>query len=241
VTLRRTPLLFLLAAGLLNAHDLPDQPPSWTHYLRMGAAQEESSSGAMGFYRIKRIHGNTFHDLRVLGMHLQDATIATARYKSSQKFTSAPKFYRFTVMSLRHNSISDLKIRYHYNQGFGGFVFEKPTTHLTAEAALSYDMSDYLSDTRKTSYFKWGLFWDVDIGPTSLALDFEYFNQVSDVVPGEADQSRYELSGELNFPLKNRIQITFGYEEEFYRDNVNSNVRSIYIALGIKKSLGIKY
>ena len=241
MTLRRTPLLFLLAAGLLNAHDLPDQLPSWTHYLRMGGAQEESSSGAMGFYRIKRIHGNTFHDLRVLGMHLQDATIATARYKSSQKFTSAPKFYRFTVMSLRHNSISDLKIRYHYNQGFGGFVFEKPTTHLTAEAALSYDMSDYLSDTRKTSYFKWGLFWDVDIGRNSLAFDFENFKQISDRESGEVDQSRFELSVELNIPIWKNVQLTVGYEEEFYNSEEIPNILFMYVSAGIKRPLALTF
>ena len=239
--LRRSWAPLFLFICFLGAHDLPDQPPEWTHYLLMGAAQEESSSGAVGLYRIKRIHGNTFHDLRLLGMYLPDATIATARYKSSQKFTSAPEIYRFTVISLRHNSISDLKIRYHYNQGFGGFVFEKPTTHLTAEAALSYDMSDYLNDTRKTSYFKWGLFWDVDIGRSYLALDFENFKQVSDSVPGEGDQSRYELSVELNIPIWRNVQLTLGYEEEFYNSEEIPNILSIYLSAGIKKPLDFTF
>ncbi len=237
MTLRRTLLLLFLTADLLNAHDLPDQPPEWTHYLRIGAAQEESSSGAMGFYRIKRIHGNTFHDLRLLGLFLQDATIATARYKSSQKFTFVPRLYRFTIISLRHNSVSNLKIRYHYNQGFGGFIFEKATTHLTTEIALSYDMSDYLNETRKTSYLKGGLFWDVDIGRNSLALDFEYFKQVSDILPEEANQTRYELSAEMNIPLLKEFLLTVGYEEEFYQSKNIPNVRSLYLAFGIKRSL----
>jgi hypothetical protein len=144
-------------------------------------------------------------------------------------------------MSLRHNSISDLKIRYHYNQGFGGFVFEKPTTHLTAEAALSYDMSDYLSDTRKTSYLKWGLFWDVDIGPTSISLDFENFKQISDRVLGEVDQSRYELSVELNIPIWKNVQLTFGYEEEFYKSEEIPNILFMYVSAGIKRPLALTF
>jgi len=57
VMLRRSWAPLFLFTCFLGAHDLPDQPPEWTHYLLMGAAQEESSSGAIGLYRIKRIHG----------------------------------------------------------------------------------------------------------------------------------------------------------------------------------------
>ena len=105
------------------------------------------------------------------------------------------------------------------------------------ELALSYDMSDYLNDTRKTSYLKGGLFWDMDIGNSSLVLDFEYFHQISDIIPGENKLTRYELSTELNIPFFEICQLTIGYEDEFYLSHTIQSVRSFYIALGFKRLL----
>ena len=41
--LRRSWAPLFLFTCFLGAHDLPDQPPEWTHYLLMGAAQEAGS------------------------------------------------------------------------------------------------------------------------------------------------------------------------------------------------------
>lgn len=221
---------------VLFPHDVPEELPIWTHYARTGIAQFKEWGG-LGFYRMKRVRENTFHDLRLLGIFIPNETLATIRYKTSHKFEAFPRFYRFTIGSLRHSSASDLTIRYHYNQGIGAFLFDVPTTHLTLELALSYDMSDYLNDTRKTSYLKGGLFWDVDIRNSALALDFEYFYQISDVIPGGDKLSRYELSAELNVPLWNGFLVTLGYEDEFYFVADIQSVRSVYFGLGFKRPL----
>ena len=188
----RRPIYFaltLFASTVLSQESVVDLP-KWTQYGRGGTGQL-NDWGGLGFYRIKRIKGNSFNDLRLLGMFIPDNTLATARYKSSNKFDILPQLYRFTVTSVRKSSASDLRIRYHYNQGFGAFLFDQSSTHLTSELALSYDMSDYLNDTRKTSYLKGGLFWDLDIFRTSLSFDFEYFHQISNIFPDEATLSRY--------------------------------------------------
>ena len=174
-------------------------------------------------------------------MFIPDNTLATARYKSSNKFDILPQLYRFTVTSVRKSSASDLRIRYHYNQGFGAFLFDQSSTHLTSELALSYDMSDYLNDTRKTSYLKGGLFWDLDIARTSLAIDFEYFHQISDVLPDEETLSRYELTAEMNVWIHEPWLVTAGYEEEFYIAEEKKNVRYVYLSIGFKKPLAFTF
>jgi len=64
---------------------------------------------------------------------------------------------------------------------------------------------------------------------------------VSDSVPGEGDQSRYELSVELNIPIWRNVQLTLGYEEEFYNSEEIPNILSIYISAGIKKPLDFTF
>lgn len=82
-------------------------------------------------------------------------------------------------------------------------------------------------------------FWDVDFRSSSLALDFEYFHQISDIIPGENKLTRYELSGELNIPLRKGFQLTVGYEEEFYLSRNIQNVRSLYLGFGFKRLLSL--
>ena len=87
------------------------------------------------------------------------------------------------------------------------------------------------------SYLKGGLFWDVDLGKSSLALDFEYFYQISDILPDESTLTRYKVSAELNTPLSKNYILTFSYEEEFFISADIQKVQSIYIALGFKRLL----
>ena len=174
-----------------------------------------------------------------------NSSFITARYKSSNKLDILPLIYRFTVTSLRRNSLSGLNIRYNYNQGFGAFLFNKTNSHLTSEIALSYDISDYLNDSRKTSYLKLGFFWDVNFLNTFTNFDFEYFSQISEALPKEVLSNRYEISSKINYQINDVIIFTFGIEYEKYifkkfiindRDVYNS----IYLAIGFKEILGWK-
>lgn len=224
------PLLF----SVLSSHDVSEKPPNWTYYLRGGVAVTDGT-GSTAFTRLKRVHKNTFYDLQIFGYSIKEDMLLISRYKSSRRFITLPNLYKFTIISLRHSTESNLTIRYHYNQGLGAFLYNNATGHLTGELALSYDLSDYLNDTRKTSYLKGGAFWDVSIGLSSLSIDFEYYQQISDIVIGEEEQTRYEISAKLDFPIKNTFQLTIGYEEEFYKSPYIGNIRSVYIAIGIKR------
>ena len=106
-------LVLTLFASLLLSQEPSEDLPKWTQYGRGGAGQL-NDWGGLAFYRMKRIKGNSFHDLRLLGVYIPDNTLAIDRYKSSNKFDVFPRFYRFTVTSLRRSSALDLKMRYHY-------------------------------------------------------------------------------------------------------------------------------
>ena len=228
--------ILIINSFLLGENDLT---PNWTQYGRLGSGHLQELGG-LGFFRLKRIKDNSYHDIRFIGLFIPDNAIASIRYKSSNKYNRHPQFYRFNVTSLRRNSISGLKIRYHYNQGVGTFLLEKPFTHITSEIALSFDASDYLNNTRKTSYLKSGLFWDLDVKKTSFAFDLEYFYQISDLFPGEPTLSRYEISAEANIWISKPWLLTAGYEQEFYFSKQRINIRSFYLALGFKRPINWK-
>ena len=218
--------------------------PVWTSYGKIGIGKLDYIGG-LGYFRIKRVQQNTFNDIRFLSIIQSNSSFITARYKSSNKLDILPSIYRFTVTSLRRNSLSGLNIRYNYNQGFGSFLFNKINSHLTSEIALSYDMSDYLNDSRKTSYLKLGVFWDVNFLNAFINFDFEYFSQISDALPKEILSNRYEISSKINYQLNDLIIFTLGIEYEKYifkefiihqRDVYNS----IYLGIGFKEILSWK-
>ena len=74
-----------------------------------------------------------------------------------------------------------------------------------------------------------------------MAIDFEYFHQISDVVPDEETLSRYELTAEMNVWIHEPWLVTAGYEEEFYISKERKNVRSVYLAVGFKKPLAFTF
>ncbi|MBF88891.1 MAG: hypothetical protein CMG75_04380 [Candidatus Marinimicrobia bacterium] len=223
--------IFIFYSFLLGKNDLI---PKWTQYGRLGSSHLEELGG-LSFFRLKRIKQNSYRDIRFIGLFIPKNTIVTMRYKSSNKYNATPHFYRFNVTSLKKNSISGLKVRYHYNQGFGAFLLERPFTHITSEIALSFDMSDYLNSTRKTSYFKGGLFWDLNVNRTFFAFDLEYFYQISDLLPGDPTLSRYEISAEANIWIKDPWLLTIGFEQEFYFAEERVNSKSLYLAFGFKR------
>jgi len=238
--LRLIVILLIISFAFTQEKDFP----TWTGYGQIGIG-ELSNTGAFSFFRIKRVHKNTFNDIRFLSIIQPKTSFITARYKSSNKIDIFPSIYRFTVTSLRRNSLSGLNIRYHYNQGFGAFIFDKPKNHLTSEIALSYDMSDYLNDTRKTSYLKYGFFWDINFSKITMNLDFEYFNQISDLQPNEVISDRYEISSKINYQMNQFLIITFGIEYEKYIKkefiiNRNEKYNSIYLSIGFKEILSWK-
>ncbi len=142
------------------------------------------------------------------------------------------KLYNFTTVSYQKNTRADLAMRYHFNQGFGYFINEYKNGHVTGELGHAYDMSDFLNDTRKTSYLKGGIFWDHELGKISTKLETEWFKQISDVVT--TDLSRVQFFAEISYQLNNLLSLIMGFEQDYYTASKQSP-QSYYLSLGWQK------
>ena len=113
-------LIFLLFAVAI----LSGQADSavWKHYARGGLARADSSSGGFVYYRLNRQSLNTFNDLRLFGYGIENDSFIYIRYKSSNKYTTLPQFYRYTTTSYRKNTRAKVALQYHFNQGLGYFI-----------------------------------------------------------------------------------------------------------------------
>ena len=74
---------------------------------------------------------------------------------------------------------------------FGYFAKRYQSGLINIEIGHGFDMSDYLNATRKTSYIKGGAFWDHDAKWFSSKLEFEHFQQISEVVESNLSRNQY--------------------------------------------------
>ena len=74
---------------------------AWKQYLRLGIVNVDSTNGGFGYFRLNRTTSNTFRDLRFFAYGLENNSFIYLRYKSSDKYLSQPKFYRYTITSFR--------------------------------------------------------------------------------------------------------------------------------------------
>ncbi|HIC39046.1 MAG TPA: hypothetical protein EYO79_06210 [Candidatus Marinimicrobia bacterium] len=224
-------LLLVLAVALLSGEEGTDSTV-WSQYARGGLSHDQGKSGGHGYYRINRKTVTSFRDLRLFGYGLGDDSYIYLRYKSSTKYSENVKLYNFTTVSYQKNTRADLAMRYHFNQGFGYFINEYNNGHVTGELGHAYDMSDFLNDTRKTSYLKGGIFWDHELGKISTKLETEWFKQISDVVT--TDLSRVQFFAEISYQLNNLLSLIMGFEQDYYTANKQSP-QSYYFSLGWQK------
>jgi hypothetical protein len=234
-------VVLLLLTGWVLAQSQPKQSPTptWKQYVEGGATRGEDTVGGFGYYRLNRRTETSFHDLRLFAYSLQDNTFIYLRFKNSQKYQTFQRFYRFSTLTYRKNTRAGVGLQYQFNQGLGAFVANYNSGHTTAELGLAYDMSDYLNDTRKTSYLKGGAYWDHDQRYFSTKLEVEYFYQISDI--NVTDLTRAQILAEVTFPLKNGFSLNVNYESENYFSADEQDANSITVALGWRGLLPWKY
>ena len=208
---------------------------NWKQYARIGGASAEEINGGFGYYRLNRRTDNTFRDLRFFAYGLQKESFIYIRYKSSDKYVSAPRFYRYTVTSYRKNTRAGVKLQYHFNQGFGLFLKEYEQGLVNMEIGHAFDMSDYLNEERKTSYLKTGIFWDHNASRFSTKLEVEHFQQISEIHVNNLTRNQYLF--ELIFPIKNGVSINMNYELEDYLGQSQTNISSFSVALDWRGNL----
>ena len=226
-----------LALSLVGITILSAQADSvvWKHYGRGGIVIADTSSGGLGYYRINRRSETVFRDLRFFAFGLKNDAFIYIRYKSSDKYKTHSKFYRYTTTSYRKNTRAGVALQYHFNQGFGIFLKEYKNGLLNLEVGHAYDMSNYLNEKRKTSYVKTAVFWDHDGSAFSTKLELEHFRQISEINVNNLSRNQYMF--ELIIPLKNSVSLNMIYEMENYLENKRGNVSSITFSVGKKGNL----
>ncbi len=240
--MKLTLIFFLVGITILSAQA---DSVVWKHYARGGIVIADSTSGGLGYYRINRRSETVFRDLRLFAYGLKKDAFIDLRYKSSDKYKTHPKFYRYTTTSYRKNTRAGVNLRYHFNQGFGMFLKEyknglmnlkKYSSGLiNIEIGHAFDMSNYLNETRKTSYVKTAFFWDHDGSGFSTKLELEHFRQISEINVNNLSRNQYMFV--LIIPLKNSVSLNMIYEMENYLENKRGNVSSIIFSVGKKGNL----
>ena len=173
-------------------------------------------------------------------MHfIGDDSFKKIRYKDSSKFRNFNRFYNYGTVSIDQNSKVGVKIRYHGNQGFGMFVKRSKNTHINTEIGMAYDISDYLNDSRKTSYLKSGLYWDQNFKDFEIKLEIEHYYQISDVIEND-DLSRFEMLVEVYWRIYENRRVILGYETEQFDYSDNSTNSSKYLSIGYSDSFNFK-
>jgi len=234
--------LIILIFSLIYGHDPSmDVTPLWKTYSRINYVQDANKQSGAGIYaRLKRVKGNQFNDIRLFGNALANDQYVYLRYKSSQIFSTYPDWYRFTTVSYEKNTLANVSLRYHYNNGIGYFLNKSKTGNMTFELGLAYDMSDYLNDTWKTSYIKSAFTWDAIISKFESKVELEYFSQISDFV--DSDLTRFQILGEIQYPIIPNISFILSYSQELTKDmGFDSEATTISYSFGWEKPISGKF
>ena len=237
----RKGVLFVTIA-VLWAHDPEADSPHWKTYLRGGLVNiDQNSLGLATYFRIKRTTNFTFGDVRLYAHIFETDQDIRVRYKSSRIPIRLPWLYNFTTVSYQRNTLVDVKLRYHYNQGLGWFIRKTDSGNMTAEMGIAYDMSDYLEDTRKTTYLKSAFTYDKSVRNIDAKFELDYFYQISDEV-NEKNQSRFQILGELYWNIYQNLKLIGGMYQELPSDKSYNEQRVLlYFALGFNKPLEWNY
>ncbi len=230
--------IFLLFISFVFLHEIDDNP-EWKQYYRGGFIVDENNDTGLGvYYRLNRKTEYTFRDIRAYLHFIKDYEYKKIRYKASNKFIDFSRLYNYSTISIDQNSKIGVDIRYHGNQGIGFFIKEATDSQINSELALAYDISDYLNDSRKTSYVKSGLYYDKKFSKSELKLEVEYFTQITDLIDN-VDLSRLELLFETYFQITENLNLIFGYELENFESTDNNFNSSVFLSVGFNNFLNV--
>ena len=104
------------------------------------------------------------------------------------------------------NTIIDVDLRYHYNQGLGCILKSTDKGNITMKTGFAFDNSDYLNTQQKTTYIRGATSIDQDIINLSLKFEIDYYYQVNENID-KVDLSRFQILAESQWNLKKRIGI----------------------------------
>ena len=231
-------ILLATCFSIIFSHNINDHS-EWKQYFRGSYIQDENNDSGLGiYYRLNKKSEYTFRDFRAYLHFIKDYEYKKIRYKSSNKFIDFERFYNYSTISIDQNSKIGVNVRYHGNQGVGFFIKEYNNSHINAEIALAYDISDYLNDSRKTSYFKSGIYYDKIFKNNELKIEVEYYAQITDLIDN-INLSRLELLFESYFEINENLNLMIGYELENFESTDNDFNSSVFISMEYNKDFNI--
>ena len=169
-----------------------------------------SDAGISGYGRLKRTTKYTFKDIRFFGHFFNKDTEIRIRQKSSRRFLTFESIYSFNTLLYEKNTILNVNLRYHYNQGLGWFIQRSKSGNMTLEAGVAFDNSDYLNNQQKTTYGRGGLSFDRTMRSLSTKFEIDYYYQISQIVDSSS-LSRIQILNELQWAVNSRFGLMGGF------------------------------
>tara|TARA_Y100000590_G_C15618152_1_gene976551 strand:+ start:633 stop:1340 length:708 start_codon:yes stop_codon:yes gene_type:complete len=211
--------VILPVISFVLAHDSDKENIQWVSYYRLGTVYSKAPTyGVAGYARLKRTTRNTFNDLRLFTHIFEKDSEIRIRNKSSRRFLSLNQFYSFNTLIYERNTIIDVNLRYHYNQGIGYIIKNTDKGNITLETGIAFDNSDYLNTEQKTTYLRGASSIDQEISNLSLKFEIDYYYQVSKIIDG-TNLSRFQILTEARWNLKKKIGIITGFTCDIHDNN----------------------
>ena len=118
----------ILLFSLVFAHDPNAEFPDWKQYTRIGFVNSGMEiPGIATYLRLKRTTSYTFQDVRFYGHFFEKDTEVRIRQKTSRRFRSLDWLYSFNTLIYERNTLINVDLRYHYNQGIGWLIRNSDT------------------------------------------------------------------------------------------------------------------
>ena len=203
-------LLFSSIYALSYAHDPDKDNLNWKQYYRFGSVYSESSNiGYSSYGRLKRTTAYTFRDIRFFGHFFKNDSEIRLRHKYSRRFLTINHIYSYSTLIYEKNTILNVDLRYHLNQGLGCFLRKNDFGNMTLELGVAFDNSDYLNAEQKTTYIRGACSIDQRLKSFSSKLEVDYFYQISEVEL-HSSLSRFQIVGEFEWLISNGLGIISG-------------------------------
>ena len=215
--------IFLITTSVF-AHDPDKEVLEWKQYYRMGAVYSvNSNTGITGYSRLKRTTKYTFRDMRFFGHFFNKDTEIRIRQKSSRRFLTFNSIYSFNTLLYERNTILNVDLRYHYNQGLGWFLQRSKLGNLTLETGVAFDNSDYLNTQQKTTYARGGFSFDRTMRSLSTKLEIDYYYQISDII-AYSSLSRLQILSELKWAINNKLGLMAGFTWDIQEEDSDPSI-----------------
>tara|TARA_B100001250_G_scaffold37770_1_gene30170 strand:- start:264 stop:971 length:708 start_codon:yes stop_codon:yes gene_type:complete len=215
--------IFLIVSCVLS-HDPNKEQLEWKQYYRIGSVFSASSNaGVSGYGRLKRTTKYTFRDIRFFGHFFNKDTEIRIRQKSSRQFLTFDSIYSFNTLLYEKNTILNVNLRYHYNQGLGWFMQRSKSGNMTLETGVAFDNSDYLNNQQKTTYGRGGLSFDRTMRSLSTKFEIDYYYQISEIV-ASSSLSRIQVLSELQWAVNSRIGLMGGFTWDIQEEDSDPSI-----------------